>query len=62
MAALVFCRGLTENDVTVTPTYSGSFSFLFKIDFFSLPKMSEKHTSTSPNAIQVKNQQKAIGM
>jgi hypothetical protein len=73
MAALIFCRRLAESDVTVAPSVmcmdwlhwwynhvaclvssSTALSFLINV--------SEKHKSTSPYAIQVKNPRKAIGI
>jgi len=70
MATPIFCRRLAGSDVNVTPTvmftdYVGDkitqlMCFPLQQYWFFFTKMNKKHTSTSPYAIQVKNQRKTI--
>jgi len=72
MAALIFCRRLAASDITVTPSvtymdwlcwwyYHKNHLVISSTILAFVTNMSEKHKSTSPSAIQVKNQQKTIG-
>jgi hypothetical protein len=73
VAALIFCGRRTESDVILTPSVTcmdwlhwwynhatNVHPLLQHLTF--LANMSDKHTSTSPNEIQVKNQWKTSSM
>ena len=73
MAALVFCRGLAESDITVMPSVMCMnwlcwwYNHAAHVDppptvLASLIDMSDKCKSTLPTAVQVKNQWKTISI
>jgi hypothetical protein len=70
MVALIFCKGLTINDITlrssrVLSDYAGDNHTAHLVSpstaLACVTNMSEKHKPTPLSAIQVKNQQKTIG-
>jgi hypothetical protein len=72
VAALIFCRRLAGSDITVTPSVT-CMDWLFRwynhaahlgfssTAFAFLTNISEKHKSTWPSAMQVKNRRKTVG-
>jgi hypothetical protein len=73
VAELIFYRTLAESVITVTPSVTcmdwlrwwckhAAHVVAFSTALASVTNLSEKHKSTSLNAIQVKNQQKTISI